>query len=272
MNSNGYVIPVTKWNREPGISFVIRARNEEVHLPKALDSLKGLVVPYEVILILHRCTDKSKEIAEQRITEGMPIQLYEWNHPISRAGFENLATPGKHPYSLQSFYNKAFALSNKIWIFKWDADFEATPELIHFMNYRLNLENKNNHIRYRIPCILGNKVNYEYYLSNCLLLYSKNTFWESPVWHVDVKSYDLSEQIISVPVDTIKSYWDEPPWFLEGPDQDLEITKKWKFLNIIFGQEIKAGARASCRDMTNIEYEIYVQENYLETHGIYLTL
>jgi glycosyltransferase involved in cell wall biosynthesis len=271
MDSKGFVIPVTKWTREPGISFVIRARNEEEHLPKALDSLKKLVVPYEIILILHRCTDKSKEIAEQRIVEGMPIQIQEWNHPISRAGFENLATPGKHPYSLQTFYNKAFTLSNKIWIFKWDADFEATPELIQFINYKLDIENQNNHIRYRIPCILGNKVNYEYYLSNCLLLYNKNTFWESPVWNADTKSCDISEQIISVPVDTIKSYWDEPPWFLNGSDQDIEIAKKWKFLNLIFGKEIKAGARASCREMTSIEYEIYVQENYLSTHGIYLT-
>ena len=270
MNLNGHVIPVTKWIREPGISFIIRARNEEAHLPKALDSLKGLAVPYEIILILHKCTDKSKEIAKQRIAEGMPIQIHEWDHPISRAGFENLATPGKHPYSLQSFYNKAFALSNMVWIFKWDADFEATPELIQFMNYKLDIENLNEHIRYKIPCMLGDKINYEYYLSNCLLLHNKNTFWESPIWHADTKSYILSETIISLPVNTIKSYWDEPPWFLEGPLYDAEITKKWMFLNLIFGQEIKAGARASSAEMTNIEYQIYIQEDYLSTHGIHL--
>lgn len=271
MDLTGCVYPVTKWIREPGISFIIRARNEEAHLPKALDSLKGLIVPYEIILILHKCTDKSKEIAEQRIAEGMPIQIHEWDHPISRAGFENLATPGKHPYSLQSFYNKAFALSNMVWIFKWDADFEATPELIQFINYKLDIENLNEHIRYKIPCMLGDTINYEYYLSNCLLLHNKNTFWESPIWHVDTKSYDLTEMILSLPVNTIKSYWDEPPWFLEGPEYNAEIAKKWRFLNLIFGQEIKAGARASSSDMINIEYEIYIQEDYLSTHGIYLT-
>lgn len=270
MDSNGCVTPITKWVREPGISFIIRARNEEAHLPKALDSLKGLAVPYEVILILHKCTDKSKEIAEQRITEGMPIQIHEWDYPISRAGYENLATPGDHPYSLQTFYNNAFALANLNWIFKWDADFEATTELIQFMNYKLDIENLNHHIRYRIPCVLGDRINSEYYLSNCLLLYNKNTFWESPIWHADTKSYDLSESIISLPVSTIKSYWDEPPWFLEGSLYDAEVAKKWKFLNLIFGYEIKGGARASCGDLHNIEYQVYIHENYLKTHGIYL--
>lgn len=270
MDSNGRVNPIIKQFREPGISFVIRARNEEAHLPKALDSLKDLVIPYEIILILHKCIDKSKEIAEERIQQGMPIQIHEWDYPISRAGYENLATPGDHPYSLQTFYNNAFALANLNWIFKWDADFEATSELVQFLNYKLDIENLN-HIRYRLPCVLGNKVNSEYYLSNSLLLYIKSTFWEVPIWHSDTQSYDLVEQILSIPVDTIKTYWDETPWFLEeSPLHDPEITKKWKFLNIICGPESKAGARASSNELQDIEYFIRQNQEYLKTHEIYL--
>ena len=47
-----------------GISFIIKVRNEETTLEQCIRSLFPLTVPHEIIVILHCCTDRSKEIAE----------------------------------------------------------------------------------------------------------------------------------------------------------------------------------------------------------------
>ena len=251
-------------NRAPGISFIIRARNEEQTLPMALDTLKSLIVPYEIVLILHKCTDRSKHIAEQRIQDGMPIRIIEDNRHLSRAGYETLVTPASHTASLVHFYQCCFSNAKYTWIFKWDADFQATPELIQFLNYKLDLQCKQK-IHYRIPCLLGTHVNAEIYLSNSLLTFSKHIFWETQIWDHISKEHLIKEYILSLPVNTIKPYWDEPPWFINGVDPEIE--KKWIFLNYAFGSEGKAAARASSKELN--EDLLYESREYLETHDIY---
>jgi glycosyltransferase involved in cell wall biosynthesis len=258
------VSTVIKPNRDPGISFIIRARNEEQTLPMALDTLKSIKVPYEIVLILHKCTDGSKRVAEQRIQDGMPIRIIEDTRHLSRAGYETLVTPASHTASIVHFYQCCFSNAQYTWIFKWDADFQATPELIEFLNYRLDLQSEKK-IHYRIPCLLGTHVNAEIYLSNSLLTFSKHMFWETQVWDYSSEEYSIQATIQSLPVNTVKPYWDEPPWFINGVDPTIE--KKWMILNYAFGPEGRAAARASSKELD--ESLIGESREYLETHDIY---
>ena len=66
----------------PGISFVVRARNEEATLPAGLQSLQKFTFPHEIIVVLHRCNDKSFEIARSFPN----TKVFEFDRPISRAG------------------------------------------------------------------------------------------------------------------------------------------------------------------------------------------
>ena len=113
----------------PGISFVVRARNEEATLPASLQSLQNFTFPHEVIVVLHRCNDRSLEIARSFPN----TKVFEFDRPISRAGFETLITPVTSPHSIMSYCEWAFSKGTHLWTFKWDADFIATPELVEFL-------------------------------------------------------------------------------------------------------------------------------------------
>jgi glycosyltransferase involved in cell wall biosynthesis len=52
-----------------GISFIVRARNEEKNLEKCVRSLFTLTIPYEINIILNSCTDRSEEIAKKLAEE-----------------------------------------------------------------------------------------------------------------------------------------------------------------------------------------------------------
>ena len=79
--------------KKPGISFILRARNEEAYLTQSLTSLLSLTIPHEIVIILHKCTDQSKDIALDAQAKGGQIRIYETDHSLSKAGYETLATP-----------------------------------------------------------------------------------------------------------------------------------------------------------------------------------
>jgi glycosyltransferase involved in cell wall biosynthesis len=89
-----------------GISFIIRARNEEATLEESIRSLLEVTVPKEIIVILHLCTDSSQAIATRLASENSCIRVYTYDVEISRAGYETLATDTNSPHSLMTYYNK----------------------------------------------------------------------------------------------------------------------------------------------------------------------
>ena len=119
---------------ERGISFIVRARNEEATLEACLRSLKGLTIPYEIVLVLHMTTDNSRQIAKRLVEEGMPICIFHYDEPLSRAGYENLATDMESQHSMRTFSKWSFEKAMCPWKFRWDADFIASPELIAKLN------------------------------------------------------------------------------------------------------------------------------------------
>lgn len=226
-----------------GVSFVIRAHNEEANLPACLASLTGLTIPFEVVVVLNRCSDRSREIVE---SADLPVRLFDYPYPISRPGFETFITPTTHPSSLAAFYNFSFGQARFDWKIKWDADFIASDALIAALNGLRDT----GPTAVRINCRLGDRENCEPYLTNCLSHYTHYIFWEIPVLqpgHHTI-TWDHDTYIQSLPVEAIKDYWKQEPWFLKPDSHDPMLAFQYQRLVNRLGPEPPGMARASNPD------------------------
>lgn len=269
--------------RTPGISFIVRARNEEQHLRQCLESLQPLLtIPHEIIVNLHLCTDHSRDIAEECKAAGQPILIYDEVHPVARAGYENLATPVTAPNSMASLTNRCFARASYNWLFKWDADFVASPALLSYLQTELKLDERNP-IRYKIPCHVGDQVNVENYLFNCLdryfvgvimigtryvnpiFRYTKFVFWEVPNFCVGAQQVQLTATPIwTLPYTVLKEYWKEPRCL------DADSESRYQQLVALFGPEPVGAARAQCPDLDRMYGELRRDTQRWERLGIHL--
>ncbi|NDC55402.1 MAG: hypothetical protein EBZ69_01000 [Alphaproteobacteria bacterium] len=259
-------------NRLPGVSFVIRARNEARALFDNFVSLRDIKIPHEIVLVLHRCTDESKTVAEVWQKQGLPIRIIEDMTLVSRAGYETLVTPALHPNSLPEFYNRAFGYARYNWLFKWDADFVATDYLRDFINRELAIacvEPK----AYRLHCDLGGDVVcHEEYLFNAWLWYGKHYCWEychQKESREVIKLEPLSIQSISPKI--IKSYWAAPPWFVAEHTRDDVLAEKYEKLIDLVGPEPPAFARSNNPDFQAHWEKLLAHMPELEKHGIFAT-
>lgn len=252
--------------RIPGISFVLRVRNEETYLTDCLASLKSITVPHEIIVILHKCTDTSKAIVKAASIEGQPIRSIETDQDLSKAGYETLVTPTNHPASLMSFYNWCFSHAKYNWLFKWDADFTTSPELVDFLNTVLVLDEVTP-VHYTVPCQMTPEiVNREKYLFNCLITYTKWIFWEVPSFPLTVEGRSIDAQIYTIPPSILKPYWKEPPWFI-GKDAFLE--EQYRKITVFCGPEPIGASRAQCKDCDVSYFMVISCRVFLATLGIY---
>lgn len=223
-----------------GISFIVRVRNEEETLEQSLQSLQGLTIPHEIIVILHRCTDRSKEIASQ-----FQVRIIEYEIPLSRAGLETMATDEDSVHSIVHYNRWCFSHAQYVWIFRWDADFIATPELRSYLNERSwtkPLENTKIYLNAKSDDI----DNLEGYLTSGNFKHTKYVFWEffdtSECWfRIDS---DATIQHISS-LSTLKPYWTEPPWYeAETPEAEIVRTRMESIRKLV-GDEPVGQARAS---------------------------
>ena len=227
-----------------GISFMMRVRDEEKTLAKSIESLKSLTIPHEIVVILHLCKDKSEEIAKALQKEQPNIRICTYEHAISRPGYENLATDSQSNHSITKFYNWCLKQTKLPWIFKWDADFLATPELIKYLNSQ-TWERKN--IRMLINAKNSTHDNFEYYLSDGLLTYGKYIFWEVPIYRCDQDKIELHDIHIvhDSEVKDIKGYWSSPAWYeTEDSEEARQVADRVQKLTEQFGEPPKGMARA----------------------------
>jgi glycosyltransferase involved in cell wall biosynthesis len=257
--------------RLPGISFVVRIRNEERTLGQSLESLRGLTIPHEIIPILHMCTDRSKEIVE---SAGFRSSL-EYHLPVSRAGYETLVTSDSSAFSLVTYYNWCFEQARHLWCFKWDADFVASSELIDFLNSRPWSDPTPTRIR--VPTITpGAKPNPEPYLFNAGRRYAKWVFWEynASIFAKHVREEVRPENIEHAsPLDepSIKDYWRGPPWFQHHESAEAEeLSRRYGVLSKMFGREPVGLARAVNPACDALYLAIRQKEEELRTLGIEL--
>lgn len=225
---------------------MLRARDEEETIEESIRSLKGLIVPHEIVVILHLCTDNTKAIVEKLAAEeGSQIRIFEYEHDISRAGYENLATDVSSVHSLAYYYTWCKNLCRCPWVFKWDADFIASPQLIEFLNAQDWSAGPPKY--YRIAARNEEHVNAELYCCRGVMNYGKYLFWEVPSYlpgeivelNHDIHIYHKST------IDNLKAYWRAAPWFAEG-DEPEAVTVRSRVARLIadYGPEPVGMARA----------------------------
>lgn len=261
---------------ESGVSFVVRVRNEEERIENALMTLTKITIPYEIIVVLHLCTDRTEEITlscREKLGHEK-VKIFYYNEPISRAGLENVVTSAKSKHSLVSFYTFAFSHSKFEWQFKWDADFEMTESLAEWIN-RWGAPKRPPTV-YRIFCHIGNNKNHEPYLFNCLSHYKKYIFWETPSFKENAVGYNVPDTcyIQSCDATVIKTYWNRRPWFLRGDVKDedkeeaVELEEKYKKLITLTGRPPLGMARAQSDSYEKFFQMCYNNRDLLKEYGI----
>lgn len=245
-----------------GISFIVRIRNEESTLARSIRSLVFVTVPHEIVLILHRCTDKSADIAASLAKENPHVRILTYEHAVSRAGYETLVTDKDSDHSFIRYSNWCAEQARYAWIFRWDADFVMMPALLGFINEQ---EWVPQNFRIGITAKNGTHENQEYYLYQSATRNKKHIFWEVgefsggvPVLHLQREFHVLHLSELS----DLKPYWKEPAWFLSDESSEaLTVRERYKKLVDEFGPEPVGMARASNPECDRVFAQIVSARN-----------
>jgi len=253
-----------------GISFVIRARNEEATLETCIRSLFALTIPYEIVVVLHLCTDRSKEIVEALQRENDKIKIYEFGVEVSRPGYETLATDVDSEHSFVRYSNWCIQRAALPWIFRWDADFVASPGLLQFLNQR---EWPSISGQYYLEARNSVHNNREMYLVCGLSNYCKYLFWEVPYYISYIGSSPSSAPDDAYiehasELSNVKQFWKRTPWY-ETEDSNEARTVKERILRLTaeFGEEPHAMARAGYKACDSLQHAILAaRPDYVRIH------
>lgn len=255
-----------------GISFIVRVRNEEATLEECLRSLTKLTIPYDIHVILHMCSDRSREIAEKIQSEGFPLHIHTYDYPVSRAGYETLITDKESPHNLATYYKWCFAKGRHSWLFKWDADFTASDLLIDNLNAK-TWEKPDIPTQYVIHYVSDDVSSSEKYLFSGEYEYIKYIFWEYCRLVGEVQTLSLPKEMYirhNSVLTNKKAYWEEPCWFWPVlTDEAMILRTKYHALLSICGPEPNAQARACNPESSNIFCLVQSKEEELKKVGIH---
>jgi hypothetical protein len=225
---------------QPGITFIVRIHNEEATLDAAVRSLFDLLMAYEILLILHLCTDASARIAQQLAAERPHlIRILTYNTTVARPGFETLVTPDTSPHSIAAYNNWALQHRRYLWTARWDADFIAPPSLRTYLNgAATDLWHKPDQLIW-IGAEAPTHTEYHPYFSSCLSHYMKHFFNEVPIFRFNPAHHvrhtpPVKIEHRSTGLRTLKPYWQGPPWF------DQEESPEAHAARILFRQLLQA--------------------------------
>lgn len=212
-----------------GISFIIKVRNEEATLEQCIRSLFLVAISHEIIVILHCCTDRSKEIVETLAKENSKILIHEYSVEISKAGYETLATDANSPHSLMTYYNWCIAKAKYLWKCKWDGDFQMTPELLTYINSNSELWKKHSQI-IRLGAKNSTSVEMNEYFTSCKICYIKHIFWETPYYQYIpslYKKHIVNDIFINhcSELKDVKPYWVRMPWYETEDSAEARLVK-----------------------------------------------
>ena len=248
---------------QPGISFLVRVHNEEQTLNDSVRSLFALTMLYEIILILHRCTDGSAAIAAQLAATNRPIRILTSNTTLASPGYETLVTDANSSHSIAAFNTWILQHRRYRWTARWDADFVATPALINYLNsVPADTWARSNEI---IPLHAVSSTHTEAhdYFSSCLSHYLKHVFNEVPAFAIDPTSHNRHTPPIDAVIEhrstltTLKPYWYDPPWFAqEDTPEATQAADRYRHLVADFGPEPRGLGRSGCPDLLDLGHRI----------------
>ncbi|MFQ5530432.1 MAG: glycosyltransferase family 2 protein [Gemmatimonadota bacterium] len=122
----------------PGVSGMVRVRNEERKIEYALRSI--LPVFDEIIVVDNGSTDRTAELVrdvQSRIDAAAKIRLFSYPHTLARFGPEHGRTAENSVHSAVYFTNWALSHCSHEYVCKWDGDMvlrrEAAPAFHDFL-------------------------------------------------------------------------------------------------------------------------------------------
>ena len=131
-----------KHQLNPGISLIIRAKNEELNIPHCIESVVDLVD--EIIFVDNGSTDNTYKLVEEYDKIYNNIKLYKYNIKVTRAGEDHKSAMERDDKNtLGLFYNWCLSKATYYNVFKWDADFICIRNNFIDLVKLYNLKNRN---------------------------------------------------------------------------------------------------------------------------------
>ena len=109
--------------RNPGVSAMVRAKNEEQKIGYALRSI--LPVVDEIVVVDNGSTDGTADLVvelQNRIDDERKIKFHSYPHRLARFGPEHGNTPENSVHSAVYFTNWALSHCSHDYVCKWDGD------------------------------------------------------------------------------------------------------------------------------------------------------
>jgi glycosyltransferase involved in cell wall biosynthesis len=134
---------------EPGLSFIIRSKNEEENTLNCLESLKPIYEnndKIEIIFVDNMSTDNTLSIAEKFSEKYSNVKTYSYDHVVPRCGSEHQESVlNMCSNTLATYYNWCLNKATKYNVIKWDGDFVANLNNLKTMIKEYDLENRSDH-------------------------------------------------------------------------------------------------------------------------------
>lgn len=215
------------------LSFMVQCSNGASTLSRALTTLEGLLqygVRYEVVVVLHRCTDQSQAIADAYARSApVPVRVLLYGLEVSRAGLETYVTDDDHPCSLISYCNWCLAQARAPFVWKWDSDFELNDAVAREVA-QLIATCDGRPIAVRIPAKSREGVDAvpEPWFSNACTHYAKSSFWEVPVYCQGVQLVTLKSWFFhhDAPALDTKPHSLTPSWFAHAAEGRAYVFRR----------------------------------------------
>ena len=247
---------------------MVRVRNEENTLYESIQSLRQLTIPHEIVIILHLCTDRSPAIAEQLRLENPNVKVCRYDKPVSKAGYETLATAASSQYSLPTYYNWCMQQTQLPFVFKWDGDFVASSALLTYLNNtKWTVSNQG----IKLQAVNSSYKNNEVYLFPRTTLFVKFLFWEVQKFPSGFKFLQLDSSVVILhqsELSSLKSYWLEKPWFeTEDSEEARSVLERVNRLIKEYGPEPVGMARASNPECDLLNRRIWNSQQYKDEYS-----
>ena len=116
-------------NRLPGVSAMLRVRNEASKIRCCLMSVLGIFD--EIIVVDNNSDDGTREIVngfKQEHDRTGKLRLFEYPFRVARCGTEHDDTPEDSVHNLAYYYNWTVSQCTRRYICKWDADMVVRRE------------------------------------------------------------------------------------------------------------------------------------------------
>jgi len=250
-----------KEEKKPGISFILRAKNEQRTIGMAIDSLAQINIPHEINVVLNQCTDDTEYQVSIRAKDNPNINVFHYPFQLGKTGLENACTPVTSVHSTIWLLNWMMMKGQHQYTFRWDADFIMTSSLASELE---ELIEKNDIVNISAIFSDTGKPNSEPYLwSNDLI----PRYCRYSLWHL-TRFAKQSSRIANAkgkiihdsPLGTKKSYWSKPPWWeVDSRDETEELEKKAKKKFEQLKNQLGAtdvDARASCPESEELARKV----------------